>query len=34
MEEMIKYNKEEIYLIKARHLLFKILNQYIVYWWD
>lgn len=34
LEEMIKFNKEEIYQIKARHLLFKILNQYIVYWWD
>jgi len=32
--DFVKYAKEDLYEIKARHLLFKILENYIGYWWD
>lgn len=34
IDNLIKYCKEEIYHIKARHLFFKILDNYIEHWWD
>ena len=34
LEDLIRYGKEDIYHIKARHLLFSILEHYIEYWWD
>lgn len=33
-EELKRYNEEEFYLIKAKHLLFNIMSNYIQYWWD
>lgn len=33
-EQLKRYNEEEFYLIKAKHLLFNIMSNYIQYWWD
>lgn len=33
-EQLKRYNEEEFYLIKAKHLLFNIMSNYIQNWWD
>ena len=33
-EQLKRYNEEQFYVIKAKHLLFNIMSNYIQYWWD